>query len=533
MNGLFAALGIFALTFVLEDAAVFAGAFLAGMDRLPYPLAFAACFLGVWAGDVGLYALARTFGRPIADRLLARRRRAAEALAQSERLFARHGWLALVICRFVPGSRLPTYLSAGLLRMPFGIFLLGTGVFAAIWVTLVFQLVIRFGDLAPRVFHQIERYGGWVVLGAAALGLVILLCRFLPRLWRSLRHNGRWKHWEFWPPVLFYLPIALHYLKLALVHRSLTLPSCANPGFFTGGLIGESKFDTLRQLQRTSPEWTAASYLIPPGDQTARIAAFESGFEAAGFSYPVVLKPDVAQRGSGFRVIRNHSAAVAYFSSVSAPVVCQAYVAGPREAGLFYVRRPQEATGRIVALTEKVFPEVVGDGRSNLSELIAADPRASVVASVYLGRLDGRQVLPRGERLRLVEAGNHAQGCIFRDGADLWSPQLEERIDQISRGIEGFYIGRYDIRYSSDAELRAGRGFKILELNGASSEATNAYDSSKSLREAYAILFRQWDMVFEVAARNRKAGCRPAGVILLLRQMLSYSEMSSKYPPAD
>ncbi len=533
MNGLATALGIFGLTFVLEDAAVFAGAFLAGMDRLPWPLAFAACFLGVWAGDVGLYALARTFGRPIADKFLARRRRAAEALTRSEQLFARHGWLALVVCRFVPGSRLPTYLSAGLLRMPFGIFLIGTGVFAAVWVTLVFQLVSRFGDLAPGVFHQIERYGGWVVFGAAALAAVILMWRFLPRFWKSLRHKGRWKHWEFWPPALFYLPVALHYLKLAAVHRSLTLPSCANPGFFTGGLIGESKYDALRQLQRTSPEWTAASFLIPPGDQAARIAAFESGFEEAGFFYPVVLKPDVAQRGSGFRVIRNREVAIAYISSVSAPVVCQAYVAGPREAGLFYVRRPHDATGRIVALTEKIFPEVVGDGRSTLSELIAADPRASIVASVYLARVDGREVLPTGERLRLVEAGNHAQGCIFRDGAKLWSPQLEKRIDAISQGVEGFYIGRYDVRYSLDAELRAGRGFKILELNGAASEATNAYDASKSLGDAYAILFRQWDMVFEVAAQNRKAGCRPAGVILLLRQMLSYSEMSSRYPLAD
>ena len=46
-------------------------------------------------------------------------------------------------------------------------------------------------------------------------------------------------------------------------------------------------------------------------------------------------------------------------------------------------------------------------------------------------------------------------------------------------------------------------GFAILELNGAASEATSAYDFSKSLREAYRVLFQQWDLVFAIGDENR------------------------------
>ena len=61
-----------------------------------------------------------------------------------------------------------------------------------------------------------------------------------------------------------------------------------------------------------------------------------------------------------------------------------------------------------------------------------------------------------------------------------------------SRGtFPGFFVGRYDVRFSSVEGLRAGEGLKILELNGAASEATSAYDAKKSLGEAYRILFRQ------------------------------------------
>src|SRR6267154_4625243 len=152
-----------------------------------------------------------------------------------------------------------------------------------------------------------------------------------------------------------------------------------------------------------------------------------------------------------------------YLAKVSAPLVVQRYVPGPKEAGIFYYRFPGEERGHIFGITRKEFPTVVGDGVRTLRELVEADPRARLISQTYLKRFEGAadEVLEAGKILRLVEAGNHCQGCIFLDGADLLTEELREVFDGISRKLPGFFVGRYDIRYASDIELRAGRNFKI------------------------------------------------------------------------
>lgn len=92
--------------------------------------------------------------------------------------------------------------------------------------------------------------------------------------------------------------------------------------------------------------------------------------------------------------------------------------------------------------------------------------------------------------------------------------------------LEDVKIAGYDVRFSSIAELRAGNGFKILELNGAASEATSAYDSGKSLRQAYGILFKQGELVFAIGAENRRNGHCPDPPLEILRQWLRYRQNS-------
>jgi hypothetical protein len=207
---------------------------------------------------------------------------------------------------------------------------------------------------------------------------------------------------------------------------------------------------------------------------------------------------------------------------------------GPREAGVFYYRFPDQSRGRIFAITEKIFPEIRGDGRRTIEELILSDRRASLIAQKYLARFEARrdEVLAVDARLKLVESGNHAQGCIFRDGAHLWTPELERTIDRISR-LRGFYIGRYDIRYARDEELRRGENFQILELNGAASEATNIYDARNSLGQAYRTLFAQWRLVFAIGDMNRRRAVAIISLRELLREWRKYSRAALSYPVAD
>jgi hypothetical protein len=158
-----------------------------------------------------------------------------------------------------------------------------------------------------------------------------------------------------------------------------------------------------------------------------------------------------------------------------------------------------------------------------------------VAADKYLQRFSERQgeVLAVSEELKLVEAGNHAQGCIFRDGMRLCTPELETRINDISQKLTGFFIGRYDIRFASEEDLHAGKNFQIIELNGASSEATSVYDARNSLFAAYRTLFQQWNLVFAIGAANRKRGCVPTKLSLVWTTWREYSRLAATYPAAD
>ncbi|MFZ0710738.1 MAG: VTT domain-containing protein [Terrimicrobiaceae bacterium] len=527
--------GVFLLAFLSEDSATLSGAVLGSLGRLSWSLAFASCFLGIWLGDLGLYGLARYFGRPVLGRFGLRK--ATEKLNQSEAWFARHGSLALVICRFVPGTRLPTFLAAGILRMPAARFAAITGILAASWVGLFFAVLHRLGRETGR--SVLDSRSGVPFVVAAALALVLILSRdhllSLAGKFLGSPPVQRLTRWEFWPAWLFYLPIGLNYLRLSIKYRSLSLPTCANPGMFTGGMIGESKQETLSALAAAHPQWVASSTLIREGEISKRMTDLGEWMQSIGSVFPIVLKPDVAQRGSGFKVVRSAADAESYFRAVDVPVIAQKYIPGPLEAGIFFHRFPTGGKGKIFAITEKIFPVISGDGVRSIEELIRADARASILAETYLRRFDRKRtsVLAPGETLRLVEAGNHAQGCIFRDGMHLWSSRLEARIDAISKDLPGFYIGRYDVRFRSVEELRMGEGFAILELNGAASEATSAYDAGKSLREAYAILFQQWELVFAIADENRKRGHRADPLATIFSEWRRYQERSLCHPLAD
>jgi hypothetical protein len=115
----------------------------------------------------------------------------------------------------------------------------------------------------------------------------------------------------------------------------------------------------------------------------------------------------------------------------------------------------------------------------------------------------------------------------------LHSTLLEERIDGISRNLKGFFIGRYDVRYSTPEELRQGVGFNIIELNGVAGEPTSAYDSSKGIRAAFLLLFRHWELAFAVGAANRERGHQPDSLKTILREWLAYRRLSRCHPVAD
>lgn len=344
---------------------------------------------------------------------------------------------------------------------------------------------------------------------------------------------------EFWPSWLFYAPIALQWCLLALRYRGAGLALLANPSFPDGGMAGESKVEIFDILEGKAKEATAR--WVPLTRTTTGDAGAAADLKTAldalqntGIDLPVVAKPDIGCRGVGVQPIRSVEDLKTYLISfpAGASMVLQEMIEHEAEAGVFYVRLPGDAKGSIFSLTLKYFPHVIGDGVSSLKELIAADIRAGLLQHIYLPRHKHRldMVLPKGEPFRLAFAGSHSRGTIFRDGAAYITRQMEDAFDDIAKSIPEFYVGRFDLRFESMEKLQRGEGFKLMEINGAGGEATHIWDRKTTLRQAYATLFEQNRLLFEIGHRNRKRGFKPPSIWRLYEAFRREQNLYGRYP---
>jgi membrane protein DedA with SNARE-associated domain len=523
------ALSVFLLTFAYEDGATLLAVTLGTAGRLDPRLGLASAFLGIWGGDVGLYWVGATLGSRLEQSRWAKGFISPQAYIRARSWFERRGTFTIVLSRFIPGSRLPLYVAAGALKQPARLFAFVTGICAIVWVGAIYAAsrFTAFSHVSPG--KSLAVFAVALLLGPCLLAKLFHLANSTIRpIW------NRYRRWEFWPAWVFYSPVAAMYIWLSVKYRGLTLPTIANPSFRNGGLIGESKIEILRALMGAASDCVADGSLVPTGPHLQRIEEFRRLCQERSIEYPLVLKPNVGQRGAGFKLISCQEEAEDYLARVKADVILQRYVPEEKEIGIFYYRIPGQKTGEIFGLTEKIFPTLVGDGASTFEQLLHNDERASLIAYTYLRRFPALrgQVLRVGQQIRLVEAGNHCQGCIFRDGNHLISKGLRARIDEISRRIPGFFVGRYDIRYASEEDIARGK-FKIIELNGAASEATNIYDERNSLLSAYRTLYKQWELVFRIGSANRDRGYRASSALGLLKDTRSYSAISQTYPAAD
>lgn len=333
---------------------------------------------------------------------------------------------------------------------------------------------------------------------------------------RALVRMQRWTRWEFWPAWMVYALLTPHLVRLAIKHRGLSVFAAANPGMPLGGFVGESKLDILRSLLA---EWIVPTEAVEPGGVSERVASCEAMMLERGWSFPLVFKPDVGERGTDVKLVRSLIEAAAYLRRVRSRVLVQPYHPGPFEAGVFYVRHPRDQRGRIFSITDKRQPRVTGDGRSSLRALVWSDARLRLQAHTLLEQLgpDAERVPAAGERFLLSIAGNHCRGTMFLDGAALVTDALERRIDEIARACPGFFFGRFDLRYTSEQELARGEGFRIVELNGVLSESTNIYDPSWSLFRGLRTLAAQWTHAFEIGAANARLGASVPRALDLVR----------------
>lgn len=505
----------FFATFISEDAACLAAGAAVANGQISFAAAVGACLLGIFIGDVLLFAAGRLVGDRVFESPLAQRFISNTMRSKARRWLETHGAVAVFLSRFTIGLRLPTYVAAGALKTNPLRFVLYFLIAAGVWTPLLVgsvaftQSLISNQDLFITIL------------------LVFTVLRLMGRYssWKNRRLLiGRLKriaNWEFWPLPLLYAPVVVYTLWLAIRFRSTTAFTAVNPSMPAGGFRGESKDEIYKFFVEDTDE-ILAHQLIPGGlPPHERLASAQEFISQRDLSFPIVLKPDVGERGKGVKIVNDLLQLAEVLQTEDRSLVLQQYVTG-EEVSIFYYRRPHEARGHIFSITEKQFPEVRGDGRSTVEELILADRRAVALAPKYFEQnLERLAHVPgKGEHIRLIDIGTHSRGAIFLDGERHRTAALEARIDDICGRIDGFYFGRFDIRVPSFDDLQRGENLKIIELNGVTSESTNIYDPRHSLADAYRILFTQWRIAFEIGSENIKLGAKSCGLFSLAKMAM-------------
>jgi membrane protein DedA with SNARE-associated domain len=153
-------------TLVSEDVAAIAGAVLAADGAISNVVAIGAVTVGIYVGDLLLFACGRAAGRYAKANQWIGRRWSSARLAEMAAGIDEHLAMSVVASRFVPGSRLPMYVAAGMFSHRPAAFCAWTLLAVLLWTPMLMGGVLLVG----QAFEATARsYIQW----APAAGLIV------------------------------------------------------------------------------------------------------------------------------------------------------------------------------------------------------------------------------------------------------------------------------------------------------------------------------------------------------------------------
>jgi hypothetical protein len=322
---------------------------------------------------------------------------------------------------------------------------------------------------------------------------------------------SNWQHWPFFP---FYFPLFFLWFWYILKSRAVWFFSTSNPTLTFGGFEGEGK----KEMYNLLPEkYFPKTIYISPKQPIQEVL---KEMQAASFSYPFIVKPDVGMAGILFRKIDNQQHLETYHRNMPVEYIIQEFVDYPIEIGVFYYRHPKNNSGVITALFSKKFPSIIGDGFSTIKEILEKDQPEIIEELLKLDSSELNKVPQKDEVINLSFIGNRYHGATFNDLSAHIDEELLQFFDKISNSTR-FYYGRYDIKCSSIEELKQGINFSILEFNGAGSIPNHIYTGKYSMLQAYKQIAKHWKALYEISSFNHVKGLAYWNVIngaIYLRQ---------------
>jgi membrane protein DedA with SNARE-associated domain len=187
------AVAIAVATLISEDLASIAAGVLARDGRLSLATAVGAAVAGVYLGDLVLWGVGRALGSRVAHLPVLRRHLAHQTLDAAVARLDRHLALTVLASRFLPGTRLPMYVAAGVWsRRPFA-FALWSLVAVLIWTPLLVVTTAYLGGGVTASFvGGLER---GVLASLLTAGVLWLALRLAQRAAAALRrYHQRFAH---------------------------------------------------------------------------------------------------------------------------------------------------------------------------------------------------------------------------------------------------------------------------------------------------------------------------------------------------
>ncbi|MBV7440429.1 hypothetical protein KRX57_03280 [Weeksellaceae bacterium TAE3-ERU29] len=323
----------------------------------------------------------------------------------------------------------------------------------------------------------------------------------------KLKKIYKYEYWSFWA---FYAPLTPFYLWFSLKNRSLLYFCRVNPNMKNGGFTEYSKSEIQKQIPQ----------VYRPKEQVV----FSNEDFKLNLKFPIVAKPDIGERGKNVTFIYNLDELNFYLNKFeNEKIILQEVLTEPKEYGLFFIKYPNQEKGKILNITGKEFLTYKGDGKQSLKDFILNNERAffrkSYLLEKYHCRLD--EVLPKGENLILEKIGNHNRGTYFYDATDLNTTDLENAVHLILKDIKGFHYGRLDVKTKSEEDLKNGN-IKIIEVNGANSEATHIYDNKYSIFQAYREVLKTLNHQSNIALAQKRNGVKAPSIISFLKDLKTH-----------
>lgn len=517
---------ILVCTFVAEDPTCLASGLLVAQGLIGFLPAMLACLIGIFIGDSVLYMLGRFLGRPVLRKAPFKWIISEQEVDRMSDWFDKNpkGFALIVSSRFIPGSRVPTFVAAGIMKLNMGKLIALFFIAAAVWTPPLILLAEKVGAGVIDKFKEWHHNAAWIVLGAI-LALWLLTHYVIPAFtWRGRRRHvmmrRQWTRHEFWPRFFLGIPLMLHYLWQAAIHRSFTLFTLANRGLGAdGGLPAGSKFEHYSKFFSDKNDALGAAVsvktvFVPAADSTPdeRAESVLALMREHGIAFPCVVKPEVGDGGVGVCVARSREHLRNWLEVNPDAAVLQEYVGG-NEYEVVWSRRPGRAEGRIQTVVQKDFVSVKGDGERKLEDLIWADDKAVSNGKLF-SKLNFRaagKVLAAGETYALAPIGSRIRGANYVSRPELRAGTLSRTLDRLADACGDVHYLMFDIRAEDDAALAAGTRIRITGVKGAGAVAGMIFDGYVRMGMAYSRAFRQMNYCFGVGAEIRdEQGAKPA-----------------------